>query len=487
VVCAAMSLIGILLGCIVGLKLSRPLGRVAKMMRSVGSLELHDHEEELPETLVFKRYSRVAEVQRLQTALERLRSNIATFECFLPETVVHGILSGDVKAKRLHVEKREVSIMFSDIKDFTNISESLNPKDTLLLLTRYLDVMSRIAHAFDGVVAEILGDGLLVYWNTPDFVPDHSNKAVTTALAQQRALKPLNTELQAMKLPQISIRVGLHTGTVLTGNIGSLTKMKFGCMGDAVNLAARLEGLCKFYEVSTVCSGEMYANLDQDSIFTRKLDVVRVKGKTRPTELYEVIGIEQRPKLPGIAEMDMGPTAAEGIDMAVTKALAASSRVMLSVQGAAWMNTATRAASTVMKGRGSGLCDVSETAAFTLGSEASSEAAPPMLRDRGRRVSYTEIMREPLALCLAESVTAEARSRAGLYEKALRHFQAAEFVDARKILQSMSYEESGFADGAADLLLTRTKKYIAEDGVSIINLSDEQLVKWDGIHNLDEK
>merc|ERR1712232_336986 len=121
---------------------------------------------------------------------------------------------------RLHVSKRDVTILFSDIEGFTSISEALNQRDLLILLTRYFTVMTRISEAYGGVVAEILGDGLLIYWNTPADVKDHATMASLAALAMQLALTPLNAEFKFYHLPPISIRIGLHTGQVLSGNIG---------------------------------------------------------------------------------------------------------------------------------------------------------------------------------------------------------------------------------------------------------------------------
>merc|ERR1711953_307956 len=100
--------------------------------------------------------------------------------------------------------------------------------------------MTRIVTLYDGVVAEILGDGLLVFFNTPDDVEDHAAKACGAALAQCDVLGPLNDELNEFGFPRLDIRIGIHSGTVLTGNIGSESKMKFGCMGDPINLASRL-------------------------------------------------------------------------------------------------------------------------------------------------------------------------------------------------------------------------------------------------------
>eukprot|EP00933_Yihiella_yeosuensis_P029917 TRINITY_DN23566_c0_g1_i1.p1 TRINITY_DN23566_c0_g1~~TRINITY_DN23566_c0_g1_i1.p1 ORF type:complete len:401 (+),score=63.42 TRINITY_DN23566_c0_g1_i1:114-1205(+) len=183
--------------------------------------------------------------------------------------------------------------MFSDIADFTSIAESLSEGDLLLLLTRYLSVMSVIAETYHGEVAEILGDGLLIFWNTPEDVEDHADKACMAALAMQAAIPMLNEQLIDSDLPPLSIRVGIHTGSVLSGLIGSAHRLKFGCMGDPVNLASRVEGLCKFFGVGILCSGDTVTNTMSDEQFIfRRVGCVQVKGKSDPTMMYEIMGVE---------------------------------------------------------------------------------------------------------------------------------------------------------------------------------------------------
>lgn len=239
---------------------------------------------------------RILEINELSHGFCRLSHSIETFARFVPDSVVRRLISGDPKASRLHVSRKEVSIMFSDVRDFTSISEELVQDDLILLLTVYLSVMTRIIESFEGVVGEILGDGILAFWNTPDDVEDHAAKACAAALSQQQALGPLNEEFQKLGLPPLAIRIGIHTGEVLTGNIGCLSgKMKFGCMGDPVNLASRLEGLCKTYGVGVLCSAATKDRLPPgDGFVCRKLDLVQVKGKKEPTVIYEVIGRDLR-------------------------------------------------------------------------------------------------------------------------------------------------------------------------------------------------
>jgi class 3 adenylate cyclase len=271
----------------------RQLGDLSKLMEKLSTLDLSMDSEEFLRFCRGKR-SNVHEIAQLQDTSDRLTKSIALFARFVPETVVQRIVLGDRRATRLYVDRRCATIMFSDIKDYTSLSEQfahLNPRDMLFVLTRYFSIMTQIVEMYEGTVGEILGDGLLVFWNTPQNVRNHGTKACAAALAQQVALKYLNQHFASMGLPQLEIRIGLHTGQVLTGNIGSLTKMKFGCMGDPVNLASRLEGLCKVYGVGIVCSGSAHDALSPHQGFLcRRLDTVKVKGRDEPTEVYELVG-----------------------------------------------------------------------------------------------------------------------------------------------------------------------------------------------------
>mmetsp|Transcript_19649 Transcript_19649/g.34816 ORF Transcript_19649/g.34816 Transcript_19649/m.34816 type:complete len:1049 (+) Transcript_19649:40-3186(+) len=281
------TLFTLMVGSVLGTTVSSALHRLSLLLRRLGELDFTH--EPIGDALRGGSRSRFRDVSDLQDAFCRLSRGIESFSRFVPEAVVRNILRGDERANRLHVSRRQVTIMFSDIKDFTSISESLCPRNLIFVLTSYLAVMSRIVESFEGVVAEILGDGLLVYWNTPLEVEDHAVKACLAALAMKQALGPLNRSLSDLGLPHLEVRIGLNTGDVLSGTFGSDKKMKFGCMGDPVNLASRLEGLCKVYGVGIVCSSMTHEHL-QDSFICRKLDVVQVKGRKEPVLIYEVMG-----------------------------------------------------------------------------------------------------------------------------------------------------------------------------------------------------
>lgn len=295
-------LCGVLVSMIVAIKITEPLSKIEKEMQRLvrfklpkdGRGEGHTSSDEDDGE---KYYSRVVEVNKAEKVMEKLETSIEVFSKFVPSTVVRGIVQGKPQASQLHVAPCEVTVAFSDIKGFTTISERLETTDLLFLLTRYLTVMTEVIEIYEGTVTEILGDGLLVIWNAPDKCELHCAKAAACALAMQVAVAALCVEFQPLLLPlgleDFSIRVGIHSGRVLAGNIGSNTKLKYGCIGDAVNTASRLEGLCKLYQVGIICSQDTFDQFPKHKFQTRRLDLVQVKGKDIALGLYEVQSLNE--------------------------------------------------------------------------------------------------------------------------------------------------------------------------------------------------
>mmetsp|Transcript_76326 Transcript_76326/g.221571 ORF Transcript_76326/g.221571 Transcript_76326/m.221571 type:complete len:1273 (-) Transcript_76326:145-3963(-) len=291
----AMILVSIGLGLIVAFLVTRPLRRLGKLMHRLGSMDFAHGTSEFEELRLGRR-SRMHEVGKLQQAFCRLSSGIEAFAKFVPELVVRNIVRGDRRMTQLHVTPRRVTIMFADIEGSTTIAEGLEQHDLLFFLTRYFSVMGRIIEQFEGVVAEILGDGLLVFFNAPHTVEGHEGKACCAALAMQQGVNLVNAEFQIAKLPHLAVRIGIHSGMVLSGNIGSDMKMKFGCIGDAVGLAGCFEGLCKRYGVSVICSEATQAAFPEDSgFFCRQLDLVRATPTSEAIHIYEVVGRDCKP------------------------------------------------------------------------------------------------------------------------------------------------------------------------------------------------
>lgn len=273
-------------GWIISTVAVRSLDRLLDYLRKLAVLDFHG----LPglDKSIELRLSPLREVAELQLGFLNLARSVECFARFVPETVVRRILRGDRNSTTINVRKRQVTIMFSDIRGFTSISEVLSQEDLLTLLYLYLSEMTKIVERMGGVVSEILGDGLLVLWNTPDDLQDHNVAACSAAIAQQKVLPKLNATFAGLGLPSVAIRIGIHTGDVLAGNIGSNKKMKYGCMGDPINLASRLEGLAKHYGVGILCSDATRMTLP-NTFLCRKLDLVKVKGKEEAVWVYELI------------------------------------------------------------------------------------------------------------------------------------------------------------------------------------------------------
>jgi adenylate cyclase len=182
-------------------------------------------------------------------------------------------------------EERELSVMFTDIRGFTSLSETLRPQEVVTLLNRYFTPMTTLVREHSGTLDKFIGDALMAYWNAPLDVPDHTRKAVETALAMQEALPALNERLRAELNLEVHIGVGVHTGRAFVGNMGAMEFVNYTVIGDNVNLASRLEGLCPRYGVGIVVSGDA-RDACGDAFAFQYLDTIRVKGKTQPVTVY---------------------------------------------------------------------------------------------------------------------------------------------------------------------------------------------------------
>jgi len=285
----AMTLASVVLGLVIGQVVARPLSHLFELVSRLSEFDFARESVACRKIRQGARRSSISDVCELQNAFCRLSRSLETFAHFVPETVVRNTVQlGDQGGTQLQVSRRDVTIMCTDIAGFTTISESLAQRDLLFILTRYFAVMMQVVELYEGVVSEILGDGLIVFWNAPDDVEDHAGKACAAALAQLEALRMLNAELQMLDLPQLSIRIGIHTGSSITGSIGSEAKMKYGCLGDTKQIAMKLEDLCKVYGVNVICSSQTHAAaMGSWHFFFRKLDRVQVKSEN--ISIHELI------------------------------------------------------------------------------------------------------------------------------------------------------------------------------------------------------
>ena len=210
----------------------------------------------------------------------------------------------DLDNNKLQAQNKEVSIFFSDIRGFTNISEKIDKPDLLVkYLNQYMTPMSEIIIKNNGTIDKYIGDSIMAYWNAPFDIDNHADKAVISALEQLEELKKLNIILKNLNQPKIDIGIGITTGIVTVGEIGSIGRSDYTIIGDNVNLGSRIESLCKFYGCNLIISENTKEQLKEKYIF-RYLDFIKVKGKDIPIKIWEVISLENNKTKELFEELD---------------------------------------------------------------------------------------------------------------------------------------------------------------------------------------
>ncbi|MBW1992234.1 MAG: adenylate/guanylate cyclase domain-containing protein, partial [Deltaproteobacteria bacterium] len=231
------------------------------------------------------------------------------FAHYMSEAVINHLLAHPEKLK-LGGERRRVTLFFSDLAGFTTMSERLDPEAVVAVLNEYLSRMTEIIleEAVVAVLNEYLsrmteiileemgtvdkfeGDAIMAFWGAPLDQEDQAERACRAALRQQAALADLNRHLKARRLPALSMRIGLHTGEAIVGNLGSQSRFDYTVIGDTVNLASRLEGLNKFYGTAILAS-EATVKACVQAVEFLELDKVAVKGREEPVTVYAVLAL----------------------------------------------------------------------------------------------------------------------------------------------------------------------------------------------------
>jgi adenylate cyclase len=184
-----------------------------------------------------------------------------------------------------------MTVLFTDVRDFTSIAEGMAPEQLSLLMNRFLSPMTQAIHQHRGTIDKYMGDAIMAFWGAPVADKQHATHAVQAALAMTNALASLQDDFAAQGWPAMRIGIGLNSGDMVVGNMGSTFRMAYTVLGDAVNLGSRLEALTKYYAVSIIVS-EDTKMLATDFAY-RELDRVRVKGRDKPLAIYEVIGLNE--------------------------------------------------------------------------------------------------------------------------------------------------------------------------------------------------
>lgn len=220
--------------------------------------------------------------------VRRGRALVSRFgEYVAPELVAE--MAENPERYTMEGENRELTVMFVDVRGFTTISEGMAPRELREYINRYLTVMSEdIRASHRGTLDKYIGDAVMAFWGAPVPFPDHASRAVATALLMQHSAARLDAEFRRRGWPALAIGIGINTGLMHVGDMGSSIRRAYTVMGDAVNLAARLEGITKVYGVGIAVGAATRAAAPEFAY--RELDLVRVKGKREPVAIYEPVG-----------------------------------------------------------------------------------------------------------------------------------------------------------------------------------------------------
>jgi adenylate cyclase len=210
------------------------------------------------------------------------------FQYYLSPHVIEHIIE-DPSKLRLGGERKEISSFFSDLAGFTTISESLSPEDLVHLLNAYLSEMTDIILETGGTLDKYEGDAIIAFWNAPVDQPDHALRAARAAVQCQKKLAEIREAIKAKFGHELYMRIGINSGQAVVGNMGAKNRFDYTAMGDTVNLASRLEGACKQYDVP-ILMGEMTYEHIKDVFAAREIDLIRVIGKKKPVHVYEPMG-----------------------------------------------------------------------------------------------------------------------------------------------------------------------------------------------------
>jgi len=222
----------------------------------------------------------------VETKKEKSKA-VKAFSKYVSKEVVKEIMESSKEIK-LGGDKKEITILFADIRNFTSISESLEPQKVVKLLNIYLSRMSKVILDNQGLIDKYIGDAIMAFWGAPMENKDSAYLACKSALEMKKQLEIVMEELKANNIPSFKIGIGINTGFATVGNIGSEHRLDYTAIGDTVNLASRIESLTKYYGVTIIISENTYNEI-KNKFTCRRIDLVKVKGKDKEVYLYELI------------------------------------------------------------------------------------------------------------------------------------------------------------------------------------------------------
>ncbi len=277
---ATVMVISVILSFVLARSASKPIESLVLLAEKIGKLDF---------THKVHADSKIIEIKNLAHSMSLMQIGLQAFTQYLPKDVLKSLFDAGTGATPGGKEK-DVAIMFADIVNFTNYSEKLSPNDLVLQLNEYLGCFSSVIIRNQGTVDKYIGDAVMAYWNAPRNCDDYAFKACKAAIQGLQKLAFLQQKWSRLNKPIFKARVGINTGNVVLGNIGTEQHLSYTVIGDNVNLASRLEGLNKVYDTSIMIS-DVTLKACGDRLVTRPIDLVGVKGKDKKIMVHELLGI----------------------------------------------------------------------------------------------------------------------------------------------------------------------------------------------------
>lgn len=262
-------------------RIAKPIVQLAKQANSITQFDLTEPK---------KVRSGIVEIQLLQASITAMRRSLVSFGKFVPRSLVRKLIDKGVEVK-IGGKSKKLTMLFSDIAGFTTVSETYPPDKLMIHLSEYLEELTNIIIKEQGTIDKYIGDAIMAFWGAPQTDRDHALHACKAALQCQQRLNDLNRKWHFEKKPILETRIGIHTGDVIVGNMGSTERLNYTILGDNVNLAARLEGVNKVFHTHIIISEETL-HFVRDFAVVRPLDVVAVKGKNIGIKIYELIALK---------------------------------------------------------------------------------------------------------------------------------------------------------------------------------------------------
>ena len=277
---ASVMVISVILSFVLAWSASRPIESLVLLSQKIGKLDF---------THKVTADSKIIEIKNLAHSMNLMQIGLQAFTQYLPKDMLKSLFDAGTGAIPGGKEK-DVTIMFADIANFTHYSENLSPNDLVLQLNEYLGCFSSVIIKNQGTVDKYIGDAVMAYWNAPRDCDDYAFKACKGAIQGLQNLSFLQQKWSRLNKPILKARIGINTGNVVLGNIGTEQHLSYTVIGDNVNLASRLEGLNKVYD-TTIMISDVTLKACGNRLVTRPIDLVGVKGKDKKIMVHELLGI----------------------------------------------------------------------------------------------------------------------------------------------------------------------------------------------------